>query len=454
MDAAHAQTSGQRIAIMGHVGNGNLGDEAIIAAVIARLRAGASGVDLLAFTSNPQDTTERHGLPTFPIRLLAERRSREAQDTGARSWGSSAADRVRRRPWLKTLLRPVVLVARRVVRIAGEMLFDLRSFRRLRGVRLIVFAGSGQLNDDMDGPFGYPLVILRWSVLARLRGAAVSFASIGAGPLDKTLSRLFLRLALRLTAYRSFRDPSSLAIARRLHAPEPSLLVRDLALSHPRLAAAGPPVRAGRAPCVGVNPLPFYGGGNWQVQDRSLYDDYVTAHAELARGLIRLGWRVVLFPTQVRMDPLTIDDIVHQLRASAPDDARGVETATDVTAVSGLLDILEEFDLAVATRYHGVLLALASGIPTVAVSYHPKTRDLMEHMGLGPWCLEVTGLTGSVLLERVADMASQLSTVRTSLANQRGRDLADLLGQYDQLLRLAGYAPTRSRVEGLAPVRG
>jgi len=438
---------------MGHVGNGNLGDEAIIAAVIARLRARAPDVDLVVFTSNPRDTAARHGVPTHPIRLRAERRRREPADVGGPKTRATAADRVRRIPWLKALLRPAVLLARGVATIAAEAWFDFRSFRRLRGVRLVVFAGSGQLNDDIDGPLGYPLVILRWCVLARLRGAAVSFASIGAGPVDRALSRRLLRRALRLTAHRSFRDASSLALARVLGAPEPNLLVRDLAFSHPRLAAAARPVRAAGARCAGINPLPFCGGGYWQIQDRSLYDGYVAAHAELARGLVRQGWRVVLFPTQLRVDPETMQDVVERLRTVAPEEACAVEMATQLAEVPDLLNLLAGFDLVVATRYHGVLLALASAVPTVAVSYHPKTRDLMQDMGLGAWCLDVEGLTGASLLERVGGMASQLATLRAGLEDQRGRYLADLLGQYDALLRLAGVvAPLRDGAA--APAEG
>ncbi len=447
-------TSTPRIALMGHVGNGNLGDEAIIAAVIARLRARAPGVELVAFSANPQDTTTRHGLPSFPIRLVSERRSRGPEVAGSRAWGSDAASRIRRIPWLKTLLRPAALLARGAITISRELLFDVRSFRRLRGVRLIVFAGSGQLNDDIGGPFAYPLTILRWSVLARLRGAAVSVASIGAGPVDTVMGRLFLRLALRLTALRSFRDPSSLAVARGLGSPEPNLLVRDLAFSHPRLAVTASPARAGRALCVGVNPLSLYGGANWQIQDRAPYDRYVEAHVWLTRGLIRQGHRVVLFPTQFIMDPEPIRDIVRQLGAAAPEDARAVEAATEVTDVSSLVDILEQFDLVVATRYHGVLLALASGIPTVAVAYHPKTRDLMEHLGLGPWCLRLEGLTGPALLDRVTSMVSQLAAVRAGLAERRGRDLNELLAQYDRLLALAGGVPSAGRGDVSPLVRG
>ena len=431
------------IAILGHVGNGNLGDEAIIAAVIARLRAMAPGVGLVAFSTNPRDTTARHGVPAFPIRPGLERRAGKPAGGEPRPWAAAVAGGVRRIPWLKAALRPVARVGRFALGAWRELWFDIQSFRRLRHVRVAVFAGSAQLSDDVGGAFAYPLTILRWSVLARLRGAAVSVASMGAGPADTRLGRMFLRLALRLTAHRSFRDPTSLAVARGLGAPEPNLLVRDLALSHPRLAEAAPPARAG-APCVGINPLSIYGGASWQVHDRAPYERYVAAHAELALGLVGQGWRVVLFGTQLVMDPEPIRDVLDRLEAIAPAAAGAVETAADVTEVTHLLDRVATFDLAVATRYHGVLLALASGVPTVAVAYHPKTRDLMEHFGLGAWCLPIDGLTGSALLDRVNGLASDLPAVRAALAERRGRDLADLLAQYDQLLRLAGAAAASS----------
>jgi polysaccharide pyruvyl transferase WcaK-like protein len=440
--------SGQRtggIAIMGHVGAGNLGDEAIVSAVVARLRAQAPDVALVAFTVNPQDTTARHGVPAYPIRSVSERRPGEPAAAGTRTGLDVAAERVRRIPWLKVVLRPAVLFARAVIAVVRETGFDVRSFRRLKGVRLIVFAGSGQLNDDIGGPLKYPLTILRWSVLARLRGAKVSVASIGAGPVDTALGRLFLRLALRLTAYRSFRDPSSLALARRIGAPEPNLLVRDLAFSHPRLAAARAPAPLGQSLRVGVNPLSIVGGASWQMHDRRPYEQYVTAHVALTRGLLERGWRVVLFPTQLTMDPEPIEDVVRQLGAETPALAGAVEAATGLTDESDLVDLLEGLDLAVATRYHGVLLALASGIPTVAVAYAPKTRDLMEHFGLGAWCLDLEGLTGQVLLDRVTLLASQREAVRATLAERRGRDLADLLIQYDRLLELAATRTSRRR---------
>ena len=49
----------KRVGILGHVGNKNLGDEAIIAAVIQGVRRRCPDVWLCGFTANPHDTTAR-----------------------------------------------------------------------------------------------------------------------------------------------------------------------------------------------------------------------------------------------------------------------------------------------------------------------------------------------------------------------------------------------------------
>ena len=62
-----------RIAIMGHVGVGNMGDEAITGAVVGRLREFAPDASLVAFSLNPRDTAARHAIESQPLRLYTER---------------------------------------------------------------------------------------------------------------------------------------------------------------------------------------------------------------------------------------------------------------------------------------------------------------------------------------------------------------------------------------------
>lgn len=444
------------IAIMGHVGVGNLGDEAIISAVVARLQEYAPGAHLMAFTLNPRDTTERYGIPAYPIRLYTERlmalpppdfswsttymAKASGTSDSAIDTMTSVAGWIRRRPLIKKLLRPGVIFARGFVEALHGLAFDSRSWRKLRNVKLLMWAGSGQVSDYVDGSFGYPLVILRWCILARLRGARIAFASSGAGPVTKPLSRLFISIALRLSHYRSFRDPYSLNVARSLGAPEPNLLVRDLAFSNPLLNFPADSKCTEQSLSIGINPLPFFGGEYWHLLEDSVYDKYIKAHAELAINLLRRGHRVTLFPTNIRVDPRTIRAIFELVQELAPDVAPKLELEKSLQEVAGLFQLLRKFDLVVATRYHGVLLSLTCGTPTIAVIYHAKTREVAEHMGMGEWCIDADRATGVALLERVEALIPRLPEFRKSLATRRNVDLPTLLEQYSRLAEMVDVA--------------
>lgn len=80
-----------RIAVFGHYGNQNLGDEAIIEAVLKNLRHHLPNAELSCFSINPADSASRHGVDSFPIRYRAEYfNSRQAQPSAQENSPASA----------------------------------------------------------------------------------------------------------------------------------------------------------------------------------------------------------------------------------------------------------------------------------------------------------------------------------------------------------------------------
>ena|ERR1700724_549911 len=60
--------SDTKIGLLQHVGGGNLGDDATLAAVAANIRRRWPNVEIVAFSMNPDDTEKRHGIKSYPIR--------------------------------------------------------------------------------------------------------------------------------------------------------------------------------------------------------------------------------------------------------------------------------------------------------------------------------------------------------------------------------------------------
>src|ERR1700694_5591332 len=200
------------IAFMSPCGWGNLGDAAIVDSLVQGIRRRIPGARIVGFTLNPEDTRARHGVeaPTplgYSTQLhlgIREPSSgaplavAEPGDAAAAEAAAAGARQSRARAVARTVLGPP-LRAGREARHVG------RSLARLRGAKLLVVAGGGQLDDTFGGLWGHPYALLRWGLLARAVGARFAFASVGTGSLPPT-SRFLVRRALALADYRSFRD--------------------------------------------------------------------------------------------------------------------------------------------------------------------------------------------------------------------------------------------------------
>src|SRR5215475_5203435 len=80
-----------RIALLSApIGNGNLGDEATVAAVIQNLRRRYPTATIYAFSANPDDTRKRHGISAFPI----TRPYRQSIVTGSSTLGITSQSHV------------------------------------------------------------------------------------------------------------------------------------------------------------------------------------------------------------------------------------------------------------------------------------------------------------------------------------------------------------------------
>src|SRR5262249_37674380 len=146
------------------------------------------------------------------------------------------------------------------------------------------------------------------------------FLSLGAGPLDARLSRLFVRRALGLPRYVSLRDPRSAEIVAALGHARPRPVFPDLAYGLPIRRARASSPRHGRVRVVGVHPIAAFDPRVWPVKDRSKYLAYLGKLAEFTCWLLDGGVEVRLFSSQAKMDRTAIADLENLLGAHA---ARG-----------------------------------------------------------------------------------------------------------------------------------
>lgn len=428
-----------KIGILGHVGNDNLGDEAIIAALVANLQLRLPDAELVGFTMNPSDTTARHGITAFRVRR--GRAGSERRDDPAavaeipRTHRKGLRERLRSLSILFLLLKRVQSVALGAREAVSEIPFLVRAYRRLSGMSLLILAGSQQMSDAVRGPWGFPYALFKWTLLARLRRIPVAVVSVGAGPINSAVSRWFVKRTVSMAAYRSYRDEISRDVIRSLGFKEPGEVAPDLALSLP----VGSDLHEPAAHLtVAINPMPFI----WQEYDaeteRVLYSGYADTMAAFAVWLIDRGYRVAFLATQMRGDPPVIRDIVSRVTETRPDLLHGGHVAVyDIRGLDDLLRGLRSASIVVATRFHGVVLGCHVGRPVLALAYHPKTRDLMDQMGDGAYAVPAQHVRLTELQTTFLDLEQH----RHEVAARRQSRLPDmriaLADQYDRVLECA-----------------
>ena len=379
--------------------SGNLGNAATQDAVIASIRKRFSNATIYGITSNPADTIERHGIPSFAVAgfsrggysvtpLPDERLSADERHVRR---AASLPHRV-----AATLGHLLVRVARWVLppawpwMIRSEITHTMGAFTFLKDVDILLIPGGGQLFDLCGGPWGHPYALLKLTVLAWLRRAQPIFLSVGYSGLDSRLSRFFVRTALSLAAYRSYRDPGSRELMRRAGFRRDDPVYPDLAYSYPLNGNFLPRDRGPRR-VVGLSPFCYCHPRFWNRGDAGVYQAYVQNLAAIARWLMEKEYRLSIF-TSGSNDRCAVDDLCELLSQQLGPRVTECIERHDFTTVPRFLEHAAAVDVMVASRLHGVLLSQLVGTPVLALSWDRKVDVQMEAVSQSSFCLNVDRL--------------------------------------------------------------
>ncbi|MFK7888075.1 MAG: polysaccharide pyruvyl transferase family protein [Gammaproteobacteria bacterium] len=417
------------VGVFGHYGNGNLGDEAITEACVdsARRLLGADRVTL--FSIVPGDSAARHNLDAYPIRRSAKPAS--AGTPWHRPAPAATATAVSAQPppeggikgLLKRskLLRAGVNLARSAVsapgRFAAERQFLAASEKVLADVDLIIVAGSNQYLDNFGGTWGFPYTLMKWANLCKKTNTSLVFLSIGAGPIDKPLSRFMVRKAIKQSLFHSYRDPGSLRLIEGQEARLGGVVYPDLACNL-QFAAEAIDYETD-ALRIAINPMPVY-GDYWFTTDKVKYEAYLTKLAKLAIHTHGRGCEVILFPTQTR-DLDAANDLVEITRRHSPIVADALQVI-DTNSSQDVMRVIQSAHVIVPTRFHGTILGILAKRLVLSVCYQAKAREAMVAAGQSDYALMLDEMT-----------ADQLCAAYDKLIDARAVELAKVSARSEEV---------------------
>ena len=426
------------VAVLGHYGQLNLGDESITAAAIGGVRRWRPDARVIAISLDPADTQARHGVDSYALRRDISRTPLEPPPIVEPSPSEASAESVGLRSMLRRipLLRTGVSALRNVANFSKALVREIASlpasWRALDGVDLVIVAGSNQLLDQFGGAWGFPYTLLRWTILARLRGARVVLLSVGAGPLSGRLACQFIRWTLHLADYTSVRDEGSAKMVSGIGWKAPVPVRPDLAFSFNVGRPLEPATNTNStAPLVvAVNLMPVHDPRWWPGAKPQVQERYLAAVSGFVERLLRQGHRVELYGTQPA-DDWVARDLMSKMTQFAGADRLAL---TRIRSLDELTALYQRCDVLVPTRFHGILLALRFARPVIGICYYRKSRELMRDFGLERYAFDLDSVTADQLEAAFVDIVAErprVQDVTSRVAAERANELAE---QYRHVL--------------------
>jgi polysaccharide pyruvyl transferase WcaK-like protein len=379
----------QRICFFGHFGTLNFGNESTLQAALYHLQRLLPDAEVACICTGPQVLAATRNIAAFPI------------------------SRTIISPW--NLRNPLAKLLRKIfVGIPSELYRWLDAFRTLRGTDVFVIPGTGLLTDAFGlGGFG-PYNVFKWTLMAKLARCKVAFASVGAGPIDTLLGRYFVKSALSLADFRSYRDQPSLQCAKRIGVRvNNDRIYPDLVFSLPEVTLRLGGDKGGRRPTVGVGLMEFAGAYSVEAFAGANTRPYLDELILFAEWLLTNGYdiRLLIGDLDGNDREATAEfRCLLKARLGVYDEHRVVYNP--VSSVDGLLSELAATDIVVATRFHNILLALLLNKPVIAISFHHKCASLMSEMGLAEYCHDIRRMDAGRLIEQFQDVQRNAGTLR------------------------------------------
>ncbi len=316
------------IVISGYYGFGNAGDEAMLEAILAGLRARLAETDFTVISGRPRQVQAVHGIPAV---------------------GRLNVPGIRR----------VLSRADLYLSGGGSLLQDSTSFRNL----------------------AYHLALFD---LARRSGARTMIFAQGVGPIRTGLGQALAPRVLRGLDAITVRDPASAKVLEALGVTDPPAEVTAdpaFALEACRPARVDEIFRE-----EGVIPRNSAGGAQVgpliAIAPRGLREREAEAQglAKMADWAVRrLKARPLLVPMQNPNDLASCGLIAGRMKCR-----EGASVLRRRLAPAEIMGVLGRCELVVGVRLHALIFGAAMGVPLVGVEYDPKVSHFLRRLGLDP----------------------------------------------------------------------
>jgi polysaccharide pyruvyl transferase CsaB len=309
------------IALSGYYGFHNIGDEAILEAVINMLRRHRADVRIIVFSADPLHTSQTYGVEAVS------------------------------RTHLWSILR--------VLREAD-----------------LLISGGGGLLQDVTGPRSIPYY-LGIMELAMIVGTRVAVYAQGMGPVHHRWSRLWMKKVLSRVDWVSVRDLASAQFVAKLGVDREVVVTADPVLSlEPESSheinefwRAHGVEKSQKEMLVGVALRPYPG--------ETIFDERLMEIVSRSCRYLetKYGARLVFLPYHLQKDLPLARELASRVSSRSIIFERGLSSRDTLKLMGGL-------DLLIGMRLHALIFAAICGVPFLALPYDPKVNAFLGKIGV------------------------------------------------------------------------
>lgn len=391
-------TAPQRIALFGHFGSGNLGNEGSLEAILNFLKRVRPDAKHSCICAVPEQVRRDYQLPGHHI-----------------NWRPKSP-----------LYRKIDKV---FLKVPGGLIDLIKKIIHARNLDLIIVPGTGILDDFGIGPSGVTYGLFSWCAAAKLCGTKIVFVSVGAGPIDHPVSRFFLKFAAGTAQYRSYRDKFSKDFMTGIGFDTTNdPIYPDVAFALPGPAPEEPARRSDERLTIGVGVMPYNGWRPDVSSDDKIYKTYLAKITAFTLWLLEQGYRVRVLIGELS-DEVAVKELLDAVNTEKPRLANGQIFFEPAFSLHDIMQQIAKTDIVVTTRFHNVVCAIKVGKPTLSISYSKKNDALMAEMGIGAYCQFIEDLNVQRLQDQFLNLVADRQNCEKSIAEGKSKYEAYLAEQ-------------------------
>lgn len=349
----------KRIAILGGYGFGNLGDDLILSAALARLRRTIKDAQITIFSADPTETCARHegAIVCFSAEALV-------------------------RQFIIRFLIPFSKPHRKYI-LAFPRNSYLTTFKGLSRADLVVSLGGGYLNDYSKFLTHLRLLEL---IFVGLLWRPLLLYSHSIGPLQRRTLRMLARFAFKFVSYATVRDSVSLELLSELGFPKfrAQITADESWVGGPQASLKQNPPGGKKSNNLAISLMPLQEMTNLSLGSvGSEVIDAEKANHQILSGIVtsieQLDFKIrrIFFFSMRSQDTHMALKLQSLIGSSIP-----VEIFDDTDSQ---YRALARSRVLIAMRIHPIIMATQMKVPTIAIAILPKVRDLMIDLGISEY---------------------------------------------------------------------